>query len=385
MYRLAYFRADPWGEFMNRLFAGSRGLLIIVSLAMIAAMCTVPAARAATSSPSARSAAAARTADTAASSAPCDLKYTVPKCQSTDPTVTLSTYAYGNTSNCTFVWDLSWGDGHSSTATLIDPPDGWKVTAQHTYSAPGVYTVTAAGTASPGCTLNPFIVTFTLTNPTPPTCPPAPQPRIYWSQTAGPQGTRFSLTGNGWYANDTVAIHLPPKGIFHVSKTSWNADSSGDWQLNITVGKSAPLRTYKLTFTQTGCTGLQVTGHFKVTMTRVQYGDLVSAIYQLVPAADEIAELVGGKHWNSSVAHKALDLIGKAQTVASIAIAGLDILPVHNDLNALIKDLKKAHNNKKDPVVQQENKRLEADTNKLRDGLLGIVSGLEFIFPPLAS
>lgn len=221
--------------------------------------------------------------------------------------------------------------------------------------------------------------------PPPPTCPPTPQPRIYWSQTAGPQGAHFSLTGNGWYGNDTVTSHLPSNGIFHVSKTSWYADSSGDWHLNIAVGNSAPPRTYVLTFTQTACSRLKVTGHFKVTMTRVQYGNLVSAIYQLVPAADEVGKLVGGKRWDSSVTHKALNLIGKVQTVVSIAFAGLDVPAVHNDLNALIKDLKKAHNNKKDPAVQRDLKQLRADTNHLRDALLNIVPGLEFIFPPPVS
>jgi hypothetical protein len=120
-------------------------------------------------------------------------------------------------------------------------------------------------------------------------------------------------------------------------------------------------------------------------MTRVQYGDLVSAIYQLVPAGDEVGKLVGGKRWDSSVAHKALNLISKAQTVVSIAIAGLDVPAVHNDLNAIINDLKKAHYNKKNPVVQQDLKRLEADTNRLRNALINIVPGLEFIFPPPVS
>lgn len=221
--------------------------------------------------------------------------------------------------------------------------------------------------------------------PPPPTCPPTPQPQIYWSQTAGPQGTHFSLTGNGWYANNTVTIHLPPRGIFHVSGNSWSTDSSGGWKLKITIGKSAPLRTYRLTFTQTACSHLQVTGHFKVTMTRVQYGNLASAIYQLIPAADEIGKLAGGKRWASSVTGKALNLISKAQTVVSIAFAGLDVPAVHNDLNALIKDLKKAHNNKKDPAVQRDVKQLRADTNRLRDALINIVPGLEFIFPPSVS
>jgi hypothetical protein len=120
-------------------------------------------------------------------------------------------------------------------------------------------------------------------------------------------------------------------------------------------------------------------------MTRAHYGDLVSAINQLLPAADDIGKLVGGKQWDSSVVHKALNVIGKAQTIASIAFAGLDIAPVVNDIHALNAALKKAHNNKKNSVVQQDLKQLEADTNKLRDALISIAPELEFVFPPLAS
>jgi hypothetical protein len=374
---------------MNKPVVRSRFLLVIIALALVVAAFTGSAARAASSSPSAGSAPGAHTADTAASSAPCDLRHTIAKCESTDPTVTLSTLAYGGTGNtvdCTFVWDLNWGDGHSTTATEINPPRTWKTISQHTYAAtPKTYTVTATGTASAGCTLNPFVVTFTLTKPTPPACPSTAQPRIYWSQTAGPQGVRFYFTGNGWYANDTVTIHLPSKGIFHVSRNSWRANSSGDWKLIIAVGKSAPLRTYEITFAQTACGGLHISGHFKVTMTRTHYGDLVSAINQLLPAADDIGKLVGGKQWDSSVAHKALNVIGKAQTIVSIAFAGLDIAPVVNDIHALNAALKKAHNNKKNSVVQQDLKQLEADTNKLRDALISIAPELEFVFPPLAS
>jgi PKD domain len=374
---------------MGWLFTRSRSALAFTALVMIATLCITPAARASASTSLAENivstGASTASAGSDASSKPCDLRYTAAKCQSSDPTVTLSTYAHGDTSNCTFTWDITWGDGHSSTATLIDPADGWRVTAQHTYSATGVYTVTATGEASSGCTLDPFVVTFTLTKPTPSACQSSPQPRIYWSQTAGPQGTRFYFTGNGWYANDVVTIHLPPKGVFHVSRTSWRANSSGDWKINITVGKLAPPRTYEIAFTQTTCKGIKISGHFKITMTRAQFGDLVSATYTLVSAADEVAKVTDGKDWDNSIVHKAVNLISKAQTIISIGISGLDISPVHNDLNALIKALKKSHNNKKDPAVQQDLKRLETDTNKLRDALIGIVPELEFIFPPSAS
>jgi PKD domain len=156
---------------MKRVFAGSRSLLVIVAMVMITAVSTVSTARAA---PSAGNAAGTR----AVSNAQCNLRHTISGCQSTDPTVTLSTEATGNTSDCTFVWDLGWGDGHSAQATEVDPADGWKVIAQHTYSATGTYTVTATGTATSGCTLTPFVVTFTLlaapSSPPPPPANPSP-------------------------------------------------------------------------------------------------------------------------------------------------------------------------------------------------------------------
>jgi hypothetical protein len=52
---------------------------------------------------------------------------------------------------------------------------------------------------------------------------------------------------------------------------------------------------------------------------------------------------------------------------------------------ALIRDLKKAHNNKHDRTVQKDVKQLKADTDSLRDALVSIVPGLEFIFPPSVS
>lgn len=161
---------------MKRLVSWSGSLLLLAVLAVVAAMCTVSTAYAAGSSPpsmgnAARTMHPADSLSTAASNAPCNLKHTISKCQSTDPTVTVSTYAYGGTGgivDCTFVWDFSWGDGHSSPATLVNPHVGWRVTAQHTYAKPGVYTMTATGTAEgANCTLTPFVVTFTLLPPSP--------------------------------------------------------------------------------------------------------------------------------------------------------------------------------------------------------------------------
>jgi hypothetical protein len=127
-------------------------------------MCTTSTAHAASSLPGAEK---ANTNNAAASSAPCNLTYLTGTCQSTDPSVTVSTYAHGNVSNCTFAWVFAWGDGDSSQATLGDPPDGWNVTARHSYAHPGTYTLTATGTPAGGCTLTPFTATFILTAPAP--------------------------------------------------------------------------------------------------------------------------------------------------------------------------------------------------------------------------
>lgn len=364
---------------MKRLITRPRSLLLVVALAMVAAMCTVSTASAASS-------ASAAPHEPAASSSQCKFMESLKTCESTDRTVSYTDSAYGNTSDCTFVFTIAWGDSSPTTTVKVtDPTDGPHLLATHRYAAtPRAYTITVTVQVTAGnCTGTNSVHTFTLVPPTPsPTCPPTPQPRIYWSQVAGPQGTKFSLTGNGWYASDTVTSQLSSNGIFNLSENSWSADSSGDWQLGITVRNSARPGTYEITFTQTGCSRLQVTGHFKVTMTRIQFGELVTAIYQLVAAADEVAKVIGDKGYNSSVVHKAVDLIGKAQTVFAIGIAGLHTPAVHNDLNALIRDLKKAHNNRKNPVVQQDVRRLEADTNRLADALYGIVAGLNFVLPP---
>jgi hypothetical protein len=241
---------------MSELFVRSRGLLVIVVLVLVAATCTVSTARAASSSPGAGSMAGARTAETASSSAPCNLRHTISKCQSTDPTVTVSTYAYGGSGgivDCTFVWDFGWGDGHSSHATLTDPHVGWRVTAQHTYAKPGVYTMTATGEAiGANCTLTPFIVTFTLLRKQ----APRPSPKIHWSQTSGRPGKLVTLTGSGWAPGGVVQIHLPDKKLF-IGITSWHVDSHGNWKESLAEGDAPPGK-YKVSFSETS-------GHLKVT------------------------------------------------------------------------------------------------------------------------
>ena len=158
----------------------------------------------------------------------------------------------------------------------------WSGLAPGTYMCFKIRAYNSAGDSAWDPNVSPWYVCTTTPKPAKP-CPPAPQPRIYWSQIAGPQGAYLSLTGNGWYAKDTVTIQLPSQGSFYVSSTSWRADSAGDWQLNITVGDQTPPGSYDLVFSQSVCGGLQVTGSFKVTMTAAQYVDLVSAIINSSP------------------------------------------------------------------------------------------------------
>src|SRR5690349_8925984 len=244
-----------WGELMNKLFASSRSLLVIVALTLAAAMCTISTARAA-SSPGTGGGTGTRIADMAPSSAPCNLKHTISKCQSTDPTVTVSTYAFGGTGGivvCTFVWDFNWGDGHSSPATLTDPHIGWRVTAQHTYARPGSYTMTASGEAvGNNCTLTPFIVTFTLLQKS----APQPSPKIHWSQTSGRPGKLITLTGSGWVPGGVVQLHLPDKKLL-IGITSWHVDSHGNWKESFAEGDAPPGK-YTVSFSETS-------GHLKAT------------------------------------------------------------------------------------------------------------------------
>jgi Peptidase A4 family len=87
-------------------------------------------------------------------------------CTSADPTVTVNTYYSGDTSACTFSWDIDWGDGTSSSGIPIDAPaDGYVFTSQHTYAAPGTYTIALVGEVTDGsCVETNGDYTFTLDN-----------------------------------------------------------------------------------------------------------------------------------------------------------------------------------------------------------------------------
>jgi hypothetical protein len=152
---------------MNKILLRSRSLLVIVALAVVAATGSVSTAQAAPAG--AGGVAGVHTAavsrGTATSDTPCTFG-PGQSCASTDPTITVNTYYYGDTSACTFSWDIDWGDGTSSSDIPIDAPaDGYVFTAQHTYAAPGVYTIALTGEVTDGsCAETNGDYTFTLDN-----------------------------------------------------------------------------------------------------------------------------------------------------------------------------------------------------------------------------
>jgi hypothetical protein len=303
---------------MKKLLARSRGPLAIVALAAAAAMCIVPAAHAAAHS-------------TAASSAPCNLRYTISSCQSTDPTVTVSTYASGGsggTVDCIFVWDFNWGDGNTTHATLTDPADGWKVTAQHIYAKPQTYTMAATGVAEgANCTLTPFVVTFTLLP-----AQPAPRfsPAVHWNRTSGRPGTLVTLTGKGWDPGGTVQAHSSSKGFF-VGISSWTVNSSGGWKHYFSVGDAAPGQ-YKLTFTESSG-HLKATGSFKIAVPQSTVGRFLAWLNACVEGQlqfdqtcqEEAYVLAHLKLDATTVLHCAEDLDSKLGIAVCVAELGASV------------------------------------------------------------
>jgi Peptidase A4 family len=115
------------------------------------------------------------------SSTPCNFTLSLKTCKSTDPTVSYTSNATGDTSHCTFVFNITWGDGGSTTKTETDPTDGHHLMGDHKYAAPGVYAIkvkvkTTAGT----CTATSSVHAFTLLAP-----PLPPSGSIFYKNYAG--------------------------------------------------------------------------------------------------------------------------------------------------------------------------------------------------------
>jgi hypothetical protein len=76
-------------------------------------------------------------------------------CESANPKVQVYGYFVGNTSGCTYVRDINWGDGTKSDNVIIPGgPAGPKYEDSHTYSASGSYAIYFGGHVLGGCTIS---------------------------------------------------------------------------------------------------------------------------------------------------------------------------------------------------------------------------------------
>jgi serine/threonine protein kinase len=72
-------------------------------------------------------------------------------CDSTNPQVRLSVNFGNDTSGCSFVRNINWGDGTSSDDVIVQGgPAGPKFVTAHTYSTPGSYTIYFGGEVTQG-------------------------------------------------------------------------------------------------------------------------------------------------------------------------------------------------------------------------------------------
>ena len=203
---------------------------VVLASAVVAALCTVSTAHAASPAGSAGNGTTA-SAKMAASDAPCNFQGDQ-TCQSTDPAVTVSTYQTGDTSSCTFVWNIDWGDGQSTPDLVVTgPPSGWAVLASHTYAATGTYTISLTGEVADGvCTLTPFSRTFTLLAPPPPSR--SGEACVF----SAPNGGQPLPTFHGWVMSGHVGwayLADPATGTWEYGAnegyTHFYGDSSRTW------------------------------------------------------------------------------------------------------------------------------------------------------------
>lgn len=231
---------------MKRLKTRPRSLLLVAALAVVAALCTASTANAASS-------ASAAPHEPAASSVQCNFVLTLETCESTDHTVGYYDTPTGDTSHCTFVFNITWGDGGSTTRTQTDPTAGHHLVAEHTYAAPGVYTITVIPQVTVGtCTATSSVHTFMLLAAPPPPAPSCKAPSVSFTPSAGPIGSHFVIKGAGWNPGGVIHIKLPSKGFFHAKQATPTVSAKGNWQTTVTAGKS-PAETYTFTFAEKGC------------------------------------------------------------------------------------------------------------------------------------
>jgi serine/threonine protein kinase len=86
-------------------------------------------------------------------------------CESTNSKVQVYGYFIGNTSACTFVRDIDWGDGTKSDNVIIPGgPAGPKYEDSHTYSKPGSYAIYLGGYVRGNCTIATPTFHFMISN-----------------------------------------------------------------------------------------------------------------------------------------------------------------------------------------------------------------------------
>lgn len=94
----------------------------------------------------------------------------VTTCQSSNPHIVLNFHNFGDTSQCMFSLQVSWGDGTVQNFTIPGGPNGSEHLSDHVYSASsGTFHIQATGSVLSGpCTFSPGSYQFTLS---PSSCP----------------------------------------------------------------------------------------------------------------------------------------------------------------------------------------------------------------------
>jgi hypothetical protein len=161
--------------------------------------------------------------------APCNFIPSLTTCESSNNTITLRTYDYGDNSRCTYIWNITWGDGHTTSDVVQkDPPDGYNLLAGHSYVAPGKYTITDIGKVTAGtCQVASGTHTFTLPDVT------SPQPKHH------------SVTLIG-----TVSCHGAGNGPLTVGRIRIQAANGEAHDADVHLAWTYVLTTYSVKFTR---------------------------------------------------------------------------------------------------------------------------------------
>jgi hypothetical protein len=138
----------------------SAGLIVITGVVAVG-----PAQAAATGAESAGR--MALDAADASASTPCVVSINAPKCQSTNPDLTVDVVNTGDTSACIFTYSMSWGDGSAAQQVTFDgaPQSGEYFLATHTYHATQTqaFSITASPVSITGGNCNSGTGSYTFT------------------------------------------------------------------------------------------------------------------------------------------------------------------------------------------------------------------------------